>query len=81
MRRGDAAAVSDSDSVTYKQRAVDWRGRAAELPDGGDRLSCLTIAEAYADLADLIEAQGRNRGPGARRAPPSLWVMMRPGGT
>jgi hypothetical protein len=73
--------VSDPGSVTYKQRAAYWRERAAELPDGGDRLSCLTIAEAYADLADLMEAQGRSRGPGASRVLPSLWVMMRPGGT
>ena len=46
------------DSEQYKERAKAWRARAASLPEGTpERDACVTIAEGYERLADLIEAR------------------------
>jgi hypothetical protein len=49
------------DPDLYRQRAEEWRQRAAELPVG--RARCEEIADGYSRLADLIEAERRSRGP------------------
>jgi hypothetical protein len=45
------------DPERYKQLAKEWRDRAASLPEGRDRDACVTIAEGYKRLAEIIEAQ------------------------
>ena len=45
------------DSERYKQRAKEWRDRAASLPEGRERDACVTIAEGYEKLVEIIEAQ------------------------
>jgi hypothetical protein len=40
---------------TYRQRARQWADKAATLPPGDERMTCLQIAEGYAHLAELIE--------------------------
>lgn len=51
------------DPDLYRQRAEEWRQRAAELPVSRARQTCEEIAHGYSRLADLIEAQRRSRGP------------------
>jgi hypothetical protein len=44
----------------YRQRAEQWRQKAAELSeDGPGRRTCEAIAEGYAKLADLIDSSRR----------------------
>ena len=38
-------------------RATAWLQRAESLPEGREREACLTLAEGYVRLAELIEAQ------------------------
>jgi hypothetical protein len=45
------------DPKRYRERAKDWRDKAASLPEGRARDSCVTIAEGYEGLAEIIEAQ------------------------
>ena len=45
------------DSERYRQRAKEWRDRAASLPEGRERDACVTIAEGYEKLVEIIEAQ------------------------
>ena len=45
------------DPERYKERAKEWRDKAASLPEGRARDSCVTIAEGYEGLAEIIEAQ------------------------
>jgi hypothetical protein len=45
------------DSERYKERAKEWRDRAASLPEGRERDACVTIAEGYEKLVEIIEAQ------------------------
>ena len=44
----------------YKERAKEWRDKAASLPDGDRRDSCVSIAEGYEKLIELVEAQRCN---------------------
>ena len=45
------------DPKRYRERAKEWRDKAASLPEGRARDSCVTIAEGYEGLAEIIEAQ------------------------
>jgi hypothetical protein len=45
----------------YKERAKEWRDRAATLPAGARRDSYVGIAEGYERLVELIEAQHRTQ--------------------
>jgi hypothetical protein len=42
------------DPKRYRERAKEWRDKAACLPEGRARDTCVTIAK---DLAEIIEAQ------------------------
>ena len=50
------------DPEIYRQRAEQWRKKADALGEGRERLECLTIADGYARLADLIESR-QSQGP------------------
>ena len=41
----------------YKECAKKWRDKAASLPEGRERDTCVTLAEGYEELAEIIEAQ------------------------
>jgi len=43
------------DLERYKERAKEWRDRAASLPEGRERDTCVTIAEGYEKLVEIIE--------------------------
>ena len=45
----------------YRERAKEWRERAASLPAGSRRDDCVSIAEGYEKLVELIEAQRRTQ--------------------
>ena len=47
----------------YKERAKEWRDKAASLPEGRARDTCVTIAEGYEGLAEIIEARRRESRP------------------
>jgi hypothetical protein len=49
------------DPERYKERAKAWRDKAASLPEGRERDACVTLAEGYEKLAELIEAQRPGR--------------------
>ena len=51
------------DPERYRKRAKEWRDKAASLPEGRARDSCVTIAEGYEGLAEIIEAQRRESRP------------------
>ena len=40
---------------TYRGRARQWQAKAERLPRGEERDTCLTLAEGYTRLAELIE--------------------------
>jgi hypothetical protein len=54
------------DANKYRNRATAWLQRAESLPEGREREACLTLAEGYVRLAELIEAQDA---PGAVELP------------
>jgi len=43
-------------SADYRARALKWRAEAEALPPGEERDACLVLADGYANLASLIEA-------------------------
>ena len=43
--------------LKYRNRATAWPQRAESLHEGREREACLTLAEGYVRLAELIEAQ------------------------
>jgi hypothetical protein len=45
------------DPERYRERAKEWRDKAASLPEGRGRDTCVIIAKGYEDLAEIIEAQ------------------------
>ena len=45
------------DLEIYRQRAAQWRKKADLLGEGRERRECLTIADGYARLADLIDTR------------------------
>jgi hypothetical protein len=47
------------DAGKYRQRAEEWQKKAESLGEGKERTACLTIAEGYARLAELIENRSR----------------------
>ena len=49
------------DPERYRQRAEEWRQRAAEVPEGRTRRTYQEIAEGYERLADLVESQHLGR--------------------
>jgi hypothetical protein len=52
------------DADVYRQRAEAWRQRAAHLSDEFDaRAICLSLADDYEALANLIEHRARLIGP------------------
>jgi hypothetical protein len=60
---GEGISMPDSwDPEIYRQRAEQWRKKADALGEGRERLECLTIADGYARLADLIESR-QSQGP------------------
>ena len=50
------------DAERYRERAKQWRDRAASVPEGPQRDACVTIAEGYEQLADTIEANRPSSG-------------------
>jgi hypothetical protein len=49
------------DPERYKERAKAWRDKAASLPEGRARDTCVTIAEGYEELAEIIEQRPESR--------------------
>jgi hypothetical protein len=47
------------DAGKYRQRAEEWQKKAESLDEGKERTACLTIADGYARLAELIENRSR----------------------
>jgi hypothetical protein len=45
------------DPKQYRERAKQWRDKAAGLPEGPERDACVTVAEGYERLAEAIDAQ------------------------
>lgn len=45
------------DPARYRERAKQWRDRAASVPEGPEREAYVAIAEGYEKLAEIIEAQ------------------------
>jgi hypothetical protein len=45
----------------YRERAQRWLAEADKMPPGKTREACITTADGYSNLADLIERDGRNR--------------------
>jgi hypothetical protein len=41
----------------YRNRATAWLQKAEILPAGRERDACLTLADGYTKLAELLEAQ------------------------
>jgi hypothetical protein len=39
----------------YRERERHWREEAEAKPEGAERNACLTIADGYAHLVELIE--------------------------
>ena len=59
------------DSEQYKERAKEWRDRAASLPEGSpERDACVILAEGYERLAKIIEVRGSARRQGGDHDPP-----------
>ena len=58
------------DPKRYRERAKDWRDKAASLPEGRARDICVTIAEGYEGLAEIIEAQRAEGRPDSGRVRP-----------
>ena len=53
------------DADVYRQRAEAWRQRATQLSDDDDaRVTCLSLAEQYDKLANLIEQRADMIPPG-----------------
>lgn len=51
---------------TYRAREKQWLAKADALPPGDERATCMTLAEGYAHLADLIEKECNGRLGGAQ---------------
>ncbi len=45
----------------YRERAEHWRVEAARMAPGPAQDGCLTLAEGYTNLADLIERDRLDR--------------------
>ena len=45
------------DPERYRERAKEWRDKAASLPEGHAQDTCVTLAEGYEELAEIIAAQ------------------------
>lgn len=45
------------DPERYRQRAKEWRDKAFAVPEGREREACVTLADGYDKLAEIIEAQ------------------------
>ena len=53
---------------TYRERAWQWQAKAERLPRGEERDTCLTLAEGYNRLAELIEgSRSLNSGTNSER--------------
>jgi hypothetical protein len=57
VRRWRFLMSHSGDLERYKERAKEWRDRAASRPEGRERDACVTIAEGYEKLVEIIEAQ------------------------
>jgi hypothetical protein len=56
--RNEGFLMPDSwDPKQYRERAKQWRDKAAGLPEGPERDACVTVAEGYERLAEAIDAQ------------------------
>ena len=51
------------DPERYRERAKEWLDKAASLPEGRERDACVTLAEGYEKLAELLEARRPDGGP------------------
>ena len=61
------------DAGEYRNRAAAWLQKAETLPAGREREACLTLADGYTKLAELLEAkQGASIAGGAALARPSV---------
>jgi hypothetical protein len=49
------------DPERYRERAKQWRDRAAGLAEGPERDACVVIAEGYENLAEAIDARTPTR--------------------
>jgi hypothetical protein len=58
------------DSERYRERAKEWRDKAASLPEGRERDACVTLAEGYEKLAEIIEARSLAQRQGGNLDPP-----------
>ena len=56
---------------TYRERARHWRVTADKLPEGRERDVCLTLAEGYAHLAELIDRPGLLNSGAAPKSKPT----------
>ena len=57
----------------YKERAKEWRDKAASLPEGRERDTCVILAEGYEELAEIIiEAQRPEKQTGLGARGPTL---------
>jgi hypothetical protein len=50
------------DAEIYSRRAEEWQKRAASLPEGPEKRTCVELAEGYARLAHFIAARGLDLG-------------------
>jgi hypothetical protein len=57
IRKVEVLMPDSWDPERYKERAKAWRDKAASFPEGRERDACVTLAEGYEKLAELIEAQ------------------------
>ncbi len=42
-------------TATYREREREWRERAANLNPGRERDACITLADGYQKLIELVE--------------------------
>jgi hypothetical protein len=47
------------DAEQYRERAKQWRDRAASVPEGHQRDAYLALAVGYEELAEAIDANRR----------------------
>jgi hypothetical protein len=57
-KQGEGTMPTSWNAETYRERARQWQAQAERLPRGQERDTCLTLAEGYAHLAELIEGSG-----------------------
>ena len=70
--QGEGISMPDTATRKYTGNALsNGRRRAPSLGEGRERRECLTIADGYAQLADLIDAQLRQNQASVPKSPES----------